>query len=206
MNDFFEFIKLVWKRKVVWRLRNRENGASCTNVYDIDCVKVGRYTYGPIDVEMARRDVTLTIGNFCSIANGVKFILSSEHPMNHLTTYPVRELILHNGMDSTSKGNIQVDDDVWIGCGAMILSGVHIGQGAVVAAGAIVTKDVEPYAIVAGVPARVTGSRFGQERIQQLLEIDFNRIDMEWIRSHPEVFTTEEKDFVCYLDELPKKI
>ena len=92
MKGFLEFIYLVWKRKVVWRFRNKHNGARCTNVYDIDCVRVGRYTYGPIDIEMTRRDVMLTIGSFCSIANGVKFILSAEHPMDHLLTYPVQEL------------------------------------------------------------------------------------------------------------------
>ena len=163
MKGFLEFVYLVFKRKIVWRFRNRENGARCTNVYDIDCVNVGRYTYGPIDIEMTRRDVMLRIGSFCSIANGVKFILSAEHPMDHLLTYPVQELITRDGIDAQSKGDIQVDDDVWIGCGAMVLSGVHIHQGAVVAAGAIVTKDVPPYAIVAGVPAKVMGYRFEQE-------------------------------------------
>ena len=116
MKGFLEFVYLVFKRKIVWRFRNKENGARCTNVYDIDCVSVGRYTYGPIDIEMTRRDVMLRIGSFCSIANGVKFILSAEHPMDHLLTYPVQELITRDGIDAQSKGDIQVDDDVWIGC------------------------------------------------------------------------------------------
>jgi acetyltransferase-like isoleucine patch superfamily enzyme len=198
-------MKLVWKRKIVWRLRNRENGARCTNVYDIDCVKVGRYTYGPIDVEMTRRDVKLVIGSFCSIANGVKFILSSEHPLHRLTTYPVQELIIHQGIDSLSKGDIIVEDDVWIGCGAMIMSGVHIGQGAVVAAGAVVTKDVEPYGIVAGVPAKLIGYRFEQELIGKLLQVDFSKIDKEYICSHPDFFMRDVTDFASYLKELPHK-
>ena len=62
----------------------------------------------------------LRIGSFCSIANGVKFILSAEHPMDHLLTYPVQELITRDGIDAQSKGDIRVDDDVWIGCGAMV--------------------------------------------------------------------------------------
>ena len=168
MKGFLEFVYLVFKRKIVWRFRNRENGARCTNVYDIDCVSVGRYTYGPIDIEMTRRDVMLRIGSFCSIANGVKFILSAEHPMDHLLTYPVQELITRDGIDAQSKGDIQVDDDVWIGCGAMVLSGVHIHQGAVVAAGAIVTKDVPPYTIVGGLPAKPIRKRFDEETIARL--------------------------------------
>ena len=155
---------------------------------------------------MTRRDVMLTIGSFCSIANGVKFILSAEHPMDHLLTYPVQELITRDGMDARSKGDIRVDDDVWIGCGAMIMSGVHIHQGAVVAAGAIVTKDVPPYAIVAGVPAKVLGYRFDEELRRKLLEIDFSQIDEAFVKEHRDLFVESQKDFVKYLEELPKKM
>ena len=205
MKGYLEFGYLVVKRKIVWRFRNRENGARCTIVYDIDCVSVGRYTYGPIDIEMTRRDVMLRIGSFCSIANGVKFILSAEHPMDHLLTYPVQELITRDGIDAQSKGDIQGDDDVWIGCGAMVLSGVHIHQGAVVAAGAIVTKDVPPYAIVAGVPAKVMGYRFEQELRDKLLSIDFSMIDGAFVKEHRDIFTKDNRYFAEHLDELPKK-
>ena len=205
MKGFLEFVYLVFKRKIVWRFRNRENGARCTNVYDIDCVSVGRCTYGPIDDEMTRRAGMLRIGSFCSIANGVKFILSAEHPMDHLLTYPVQELITRDGIDAQSKGDIRVDDDVWIGCGAMVLSGVHIHQGAVVAAGAIVTKDVPPYAIVAGVPAKVMGYRFEQELRDKLLSIDFSKIDGAFVKEHRDIFTKDNRYFAEHLDELPKK-
>lgn len=147
----------------------------------------------------------LRIGSFCSIANGVKFILSAEHPMDHLLTYPVQELITRDGIDAQSKGDIQVDDDVWIGCGAMVLSGVHIHQGAVVAAGAIVTKDVPPYAIVAGVPAKVMGYRFEQELRDKLLSIDFSKIDGAFVKEHRDIFTKDNRYFAEHLDELPKK-
>ena len=85
-------------------------------------------------------------------------------------------------MEAISKGDIIVDDDVWIGYGATILSGVHIGQGAVVAAGAVVTKDAPPYAIVGGVPARVIKYRFSPEVIEQLLKLDYSKLTDNMIR------------------------
>lgn len=84
--------------------------------------------------------------------------------------------------DATSKGSIIVDDDVWIGYRATIMSGVHIGQGAVVAAGAVVTKDVPPYAIVGGVPARVIKYRFSPEVIEHLLKLDYSKLSDDMIR------------------------
>ena len=74
-----------------------------------------------------------------------------------------------------------VDDDVWIGYRAIILDGVHLGQGCVVAAGAVVSSDVPPYAIVDGVPARVIRYRFAPETIEHLLNVDFACIDRAWV-------------------------
>ena len=125
--------------------------------------------------------------------------------MDHLLTYPVQDLITRDGLDARSKGDIQVDDDVWIGCNAMILSGVHIHQGAVVAAGAIVTKDVPPYGIVAGVPAKLVGYRFEEELREKLLDIDFGRIDETFIRTHKELFVNDSSKFAAHIDELPRK-
>ena len=91
-------------------------------------------------------------------------------------------------------------------CGsAVALSGVHIHQGAVVAAGAIVTKDVPPYAIVAGVPAKVMGYRFEQELRDKLLSIDFSKIDGTFVKEHRDIFTKDNRYFAEHLDELPKK-
>ena len=87
-------------------------------------------------------------------------------------------------MEGIGKGDIIVEDDVWIGCRVTVLSGVHIGQGAVVAAGALVTKDVPPYAIVGGVPAKVIKYRFEPEMIEELLKIDYSRVDRSMIQAH----------------------
>ena len=88
--------------------------------------------------------------------------------------------------EAISKGDIILEDDVWIGQRAMIMSGIRIGQGAVVAAGAVVTKDVPPYAIVGGVPAKVIRYRFAPELTQELMKIDYNRLDRKQILEHME--------------------
>ena len=80
------------------------------------------------------------MGNLCSIGGNVKFLLGVDHPTDLISTYPFHANILCDGIDAISKGDIIVEDDVWIGENSVILSGVHIGQGAIVAAGAIVTK------------------------------------------------------------------
>lgn len=110
----------------------------------------------------------------------------------------------HEYSEEFSKGNIEADDDVWIGYGATIMSGVHIGQGAVVAAGAVVTKDVPPYAIVGGVPAKVIKYRFSEIMIEELLKIDFSKLTEEAIKSHIDELYTELEG-VGQLEWLPKK-
>ena len=154
---------------------------------------------------MSRHDTHLKIGNFCSIANGVTFVLSSEHNINLISTYPFKVLYTKVAeSEALSKGDIVVDDDVWIGYGATVLSGVHIGQGAVIAAGAIVTKDVEPYQIVAGVPAKPIKYRFDKELINELLKVDFSALDRETVEKNVNTLYSplEKKE---QLDWMPKK-
>ena len=88
--------------------------------------------------------------------------------------------------EAITKGPIIISDDVWIGFGCLILSGVKIGQGAVVAAGSVVTKDIEPYAIVGGTPAKFIKYRFDKEIRDKLLKIDFSKIDDNFILENKE--------------------
>jgi len=97
-----------------------------------------------------------------------------------------------------------VNDDVWIGHGSTILSGVRIGQGAVVAAGSVVTKDVPLYAIVGGVPAKVIKYRFEPEMIEQLLKVDYSKLDEEMVRSHVEELY-QKLESINQLNWLPRK-
>lgn len=106
-------------------------------------------------------------GNFVSIAQNVIFMLNSEHYTNHISTYPFKvKYILAENEEAISKGDNIIEDDVWIGYGVIIMSGIKIGKGTIIGAGSFVTKDVPPYSIVVGVPAKILKYRFN-EHIRQ---------------------------------------
>ena len=119
----------------------------------------------------------LIIGKFCSIACGAKFLFNSaNHTMTSLTTYPFPLFFEEWGLEKKNvteawdnKGDIIIGNDVWIGYEAVILAGVTIGDGAIIGTRAVVTKDVPPYTIVGGVPAKPIRKRFDDEIIVQLL-------------------------------------
>ena len=121
----------------------------------------------------------LIIGKYCSIACGAKFLFTSaNHAMRSLSTYPFPIFANHWGLDWAdvatawdNKGDIVVGNDVWIGYEAVILQGVTIGDGAIIGARAVVTRDVEPYTIVGGVPAKVIKRRFPPETVEALRNI-----------------------------------
>jgi virginiamycin A acetyltransferase len=121
----------------------------------------------------------LIIGNFCSIACGVKFLFNSaNHMLSSLSTYPFPIFFEEWDLDGKNvanawdnKGDIIIGNDVWIGYEAIILAEVAVGDGAVIGTRAVVTKDVPPYTIVGGVPAKPIRKRFPEETISALLEI-----------------------------------
>ena len=121
----------------------------------------------------------LVIGKFCSIACRAKFLFNSaNHTLSSLSTYPFPIFFDEWGLEKPDvaaawdrKRDIVIGNDVWIGYEAVILAGVTIGDGAVIGARAVVTKDVPPYAIVGGVPARVIRSRFPEETVKALLRL-----------------------------------
>ncbi len=123
----------------------------------------------------------LVIGKFCSIACGAKFLFNSaNHTLSSLSTYPFPLFFEEWNLEKKevtqawdNKGDIIVGNDVWIGYEAVILAGVHIGDGAVIGTRAVVTKDVPPYTIVGGVPAKPIKKRFPEKTISMLL-------DMQW--------------------------
>ena len=170
----FNIIKLFYKTKYIirdvvlkinWRLKNKHNDTWLVNKTETQkLLRVGKRTYGGLYVHWSNDNNKVVIGNYCSIADDVTFIVSSDHPSNLVSTFPFKIMCLQSRKsESISKGDIIVEDDVWIGYGATIMSGVHIGQGAIVASRALVTHDVPPYAIVGGVPAKVIKYRFPNE-------------------------------------------
>ena len=196
----------IRRLRKIWRANNSHNSTNIVKPIYMECISVGKYTYGRIDAQISSNLYKLVIGDFCSIADNVKFILGSDHRYTCLSSFPFNTRIVKdmNILDAIGKGNIIIDDDVWIGYGATIMSGVHIGQGAVVAAGAVVTKDVPPYAIVGGVPAKVIKYRFEPEMIEELLKIDYSKLTKEDIEKHINDLYTELKDS-SQLDWMPKK-
>ena len=170
-----------------------EYGTSCflKNVITASNITVGDYTYydDPVDPTAFERNNVLfnwpefgdhlVIGKFCSIASGVRFIMgSANHRLSSVSTYPFNvfgglwtERTPPHLSQLPFKGDTAVGNDVWLGYEAVVLAGVTIGDGAIVAARAVVTKDVPPYTIVGGVPAKAIRKRFSDLEIARLLEL-----------------------------------
>lgn len=146
----------------------------------LEKVEIGTESYGKINaVFFGSEGEQLIIGNYCSIADGVQFLMGGEHKYDCITTYPFKVKKFGEAVEALSKGKIVVKDDVWIGYNSLILSGVTIGQGAVIAAGSVVVKDVPPYAIMGGNPAKIIKYRFETEIINRLLQVDLTKIKFE---------------------------
>lgn len=146
----------------------------------------GSFVNGP-SVITGTAEAPVEIGSFCSIA-GFCRIITSDHDVSHPTTFstangPYSWL----GSAGRSRGPVRIEADVWLGSHVVLLGGVTIGTGAVVAAGAVVTHDVEPFAIVGGVPARQIGMRFDEGRRREVLESQWWELDelalRDWYRA-----------------------
>ncbi len=142
---------------------------------DMPAGTLGRESYGNrVTVHRFTVSGGLTIGNYCSIAADVEFLLGGNHRLDWVTTFPFSPRFArfaHLPPSAATKGDITIGSDVWIGQGAVILSGVTIGNGAVIGARAVVGRDVEPYAIVAGNPAKFVRHRFAAEQVAALQRI-----------------------------------
>ncbi len=144
----------------------------------------------------------LIIGKFCSIACGTKFMFTSgNHSLKSLSTYTFPIFFDEWNLDAKNitsawdnKGDIVIGNDVWIGYEAVIMPGVKIGDGAIVGTRAVVTKDVPPYTIVGGVPARPIRKRFDDETIEKLLKIKWWDWDKEKIEKNISVIQSGEID------------
>lgn len=140
--------------------------------------EIGRHSYAIPSVRTFAGDSTrLVIGNFTSIAGGVTFVLGGNHPTDRISTFPLREKLGLEGVHAdgfpSSKGDILVGHDVWIGTNATVLSGVTIGDGAVIGAGSLVTRDIPPFTLAVGTPARVVRERFPEDLRIELASLEW---------------------------------
>jgi len=153
-------------------------------------VRIGYSTslWGP-DIEIHARKNPVRIGNYCSIARGVS-VYEYRHDYERLSTYYVGRNILGRPLDEEieSRGPVEIGHDVWIGAYAHVLSGVKVGDGVVVGANAVVTKDVPPFAIVAGAPARVLRYRFDEPTRARVQALGWWNWDRDTVRRHAHLF------------------
>lgn len=137
--------------------------------------EVGDFSYGKPNIRFNRNESeSVKIGKFCSIATNVKIFGDGNHNTNWITTYPFTAFMQNDfsyikGYPAYKEKRTKIGNDVWIGENAVVLSGVEIGDGAVIGAGSVVTKDVPPYAIVCGNPGKVVKYRFSRMRSRSCL-------------------------------------
>lgn len=150
----------------------------------------------------------LRIGNFVSIAPGTIFLLGGNHQTKTITSFPLYSVLnsIEYHKDAESRGEIIIEDEVWIGMNVLILSGVKIGKGAIVAAGAVVTQNVPPYAIIGGNPAKVIRYRFSEEMIKELMQINLIDYSESILKDklpliYKEIHSVED---ICYFVNLMK--
>ena len=200
----------------IFPLANYERLCFLKNIIQNPLISVGDYTYYDDfeDVHNFERNVRyhfdfigdrLCIGKFCMIASDVTFIMNgANHLIDSFSTYPFAifgdswgEAMA--GKEYPQKGDVTVGNDVWIGYKATIMAGVTIGDGAIIAAQAVVTKDVPPYTIVGGNPAQIIKKRFSDEQIALLLRLQWWHWDIEKITDNLQLLTSADWDTLATL-------
>lgn len=175
-------------------------------------ISIGRGSYGAPRLFWSKGDFghRLAIGSFCSIAEDVGIFIGKHgrHTVDYVSTYPfglVFGRAAGKVASRTEAGNlgVEIGNDVWIGRSALIMSGVTIGDGAVVAARALVNKDIPPYAVVGGMPAKLIKYRFSESTIEKLLRLRWWEWPDEVIAEHQGFFQTPE--FETHLDDYLKE-
>jgi phosphonate metabolism protein (transferase hexapeptide repeat family) len=187
---------------------NRSTLAKHSNIYD-DCflykAEIDQYSYSNVHTHLLR----VKIGKFCSIASHV-YIGAAPHPMDRVSTHPLTFLSDYGGFIDTDDPDVKsmredtitaIGNDVWIGQGVVILPNVKVGDGAIIGAHSVVTKDVEPYAVMMGNPARIQRYRFDAEVIQKMLRIKWWDWDYSEIKSAISDFNHIDKFVAKYYRE-----
>lgn len=192
--------------KLLGKLKRIFSGKRSRDVLP-DYVRIGHATYG-VDrntFQGLSPDAPITIGKYCSFGPEVMIFSKADHPLDLPSTYPLKTKLFHPDQanrDAVTKGAVNIGHDVWVGARAMILSGVSIGNGAVIGAGAVVAKDVAPYDVVVGNPAKVVKRRFSDAQIAALESLSW------WNWPEPELRQFEDlfyKDINAFLEAAGKR-
>ena len=203
-NVLFDLYKRIEYNRFVRKFYRLfpDNDMTPKNIFPLEILSIGKMSYGDLNIVTFNNLTKLHIGNFVSIAQNVFFVLDAEHYTDHISSFPFRVKMLHEvDCESFSKGDIRVEDDVWIGHGATIMSGVTLGQGCIIAAGAVVTRDVSPYTIVGGIPAKMIKKRFNDEIVSELTKHNLKDWTKDFvIRNQKAIYTQiQSKDDLFWL-------
>ncbi len=158
-----------------WKKNNQKNNIKLKSVIPLEMLDVGKATYGNLNIKVYDKKAKIKIGNYCSIADNVVFLVGGEHDYKRISTFPFQSLIYKQKTKKNEKNDIVVDDDVWIGYESLILSGSHIGKGSVIGARSVVKGEIPPYSVYVG--NKIIKKRFSDEIINKLNDIDYSKID-----------------------------
>jgi acetyltransferase-like isoleucine patch superfamily enzyme len=169
---------------------------------------IGDFSYGRPTV-IGGLEAKIHIGRFCSIAEPSCIILA-DHNLRHISTYPFSNINLFGAIHpkplpdvhAVSKGDVVIGNDVWIGREATLMAGITIGDGAVIAAACVVTKDVPPYAVFAGNPGKIVKYRFDAETIKRLLDSTWWCLDPVVLFENSDLFRESPSRFIERLREI----
>jgi acetyltransferase-like isoleucine patch superfamily enzyme len=171
-------------------------------------MKVGRHTYGHqfITVHHWGEPADLTVGSFCSIYKDIHVFLGGNHRTKWGSLYPFGVLPPFTGTgqpNAITKGSVHIGNDVWLGYGVTIMSGVTIGHGSAIAANSHVVKNVPPFSIVGGNPAKIIGKRFSDEQIADLLKYPWWDLEDETIKTLVHLLNSENiNELIVRLKEI----
>ena len=210
-NNIKKFFKIFKKKKIYKNYFLRDN---LKKEIKANLAEIGKWSYGNPTVYRWDWKSKIIIGNFCSLGPDINFYVGADHRSDWVSTSPLpasqfsetfkKANLIKNF--STSKGDIVIGHDVWIGGRSTILSGVKIGTGAIIAAGSIVVNDVMPYTISGGNPNREIKKRFEEEIIKKLLHTEWWLMEDKQIDELSKyLLSSDFENFFSFVKEIKKK-